>query len=319
MYDVVAIGELLIDFTPVKEGKGNTPIFEQNPGGAPANVLAMNARLGGKTGFIGKVGDDEFGHFLKKVIEDGNINATGLIMSKNVHTTLAFVHLREQGERSFSFYRKPGADMMLSKEEINKDLIDNCNMFHFGSVSLTDEPCKSATIEAVKYAKKKGKIISYDPNYREALWTNSLVAKEEILKMMPLADIVKISEEEMEFLFDVTDIENGINLIKDMGVSFVLISMGDKGSYYSNENASGFIRAFKVDSIDTTGAGDAFLGAVHYRLRNKSLEDIQTMQKDELDDILLFANAAGGITTTKKGAIPAMPTEDMINKICSLN
>ncbi|GMQ58093.1 carbohydrate kinase [Vallitalea sediminicola] len=316
MYDVVAIGELLIDFTPVEDGEKKLPIFEQNPGGAPANVLAMNARLGGKTGFIGKVGYDQFGCFLKKVIEDVNINASGLVMSKDVHTTLAFVHLSEQGERSFSFYRKPGADMMLTKEEINKELIDNCNMFHFGSVSLTDEPCKSATIIAVEYAKKKGKIISYDPNYREALWKDYRVAKEEILKVMPLADIVKISEEEMEFLFGITDMDECVKLIKEMGVSLVLISMGDKGSYYSNKNVSGFIKSFKMNSVDTTGAGDAFLGAVHYKIRNKDLTDIQMLQKEELDEILLFANAAGGITTTKKGAIPAMPNEEIINRLC---
>ncbi len=147
-------------------------------------------------------------------------------MSKSVHTTLVFVHLSEQGERSFSFYRKPGADMMLTQEEINKELIDHCNMFHFGSVSLTDEPCKSATVAAVEYAREKGKIISYDPNYRDALWKDSLVAKEAILKVMPLADIVKISEEEMAFLFGISDIDQGAGLIKDMGVSLVLISMG---------------------------------------------------------------------------------------------
>ncbi|WP_428864875.1 carbohydrate kinase family protein [Clostridium sediminicola] len=315
MYDVVAIGELLIDFTPVKCNNVQNPMFEQNPGGAPANVLAMHSKLGGKTAFIGKVGHDKFGYFLKSVIEESNIDSKGLVMAKDVHTTLAFVHLSEQGERSFSFYRKPGADMMLTKEEINKDLIENCKVFHFGSVSLTDEPCKSATIDAVIYAKDNDRIISYDPNYRPALWKDSSVAKEEILKIMPLADIVKISEEEMEFLFDETDVEKCVKFIKNMGASLVLISMGDKGSYYSNEKGSGFIDAFKMNSIDTTGAGDAFLGAILYRLRCKTLKEIKTMKKDELDDILLFANAAGGITTTKKGAIPAMPNEETIRNI----
>ncbi|GKX29881.1 fructokinase [Vallitalea longa] len=314
MYDVVAMGELLIDFTPIKKESDKAPTFEQNPGGAPANVLAMNSILGGKTGFIGKVGDDEFGHFLKKVIEDVNINASGLVMAEDVHTTLAFVHLSDNGERSFSFYRKPGADMMLEEKEIKKELIDNCNIFHFGSVSLTDEPCRSTTISAVKYAKCKGKIISYDPNYRKAIWNTPENARKEILEVMPLADIVKISYEEMEFLFGITDINEGIEKIKRMGVSLVLISMGDKGAYYSNENATGLVEAFKMDSIDTTGAGDAFLGAIHYKIRSKSLHDIQKMEKDEMEQILLFANAAGGITTLKKGAIPAMPNEDQINE-----
>lgn len=319
MYDVVAIGELLIDFTPVKNDVSTTPMFEQHPGGAPANVLAMHAKLGGKTGFIGKVGDDAFGHFLKDVLGDCKISTKGLLMSKSVHTTLAFVHLSEEGERSFSFYRKPGADMMLVKEEVHKALIDHCHVFHFGSVSLTDEPCKSATITAVEYAKKNGKIISYDPNYRQALWEDAQIAKEEILGIMPLADIVKISQEEMVFLFGHGDMEKGVKQIQDMGVSLVLISMGDKGAYYANKKVSGFVPAFKVQSIDTTGAGDAFLGALLYKLRQKSLEDIQTMDRDLWHTILLFANAAGGLTTTQKGAIPAMPSEDTIKELLRKN
>ena len=316
MYDVVAIGELLIDFTSIKKDNNKVPIFEQNPGGAPANVLAMNSKLGGKTGFIGKVGNDQFGGFLKKTIEDVNISSKGLVIDKDVHTTLAFVHLSDNGERSFSFYRKPGADIMLREKEVNKEMIDKCNIFHFGSVSLTDDPCRSAVISAVEYAKEKGKIISYDPNYREALWDNEESARKTILDIMKLADIVKISQEEMEFLFHITDIDECMNKIKKMGVSLILISMGEKGAYYANNNVTGFVSAFEMDSIDTTGAGDAFLGAIHYSIRSKSLHDIQEMKKEELDKIILFANAAGGITTLKKGAIPAMPNEDMINRTC---
>lgn len=307
MYDVTAIGELLIDFTPSGNDEMGIPLFACNPGGAPANVLAMNIRLGGSTAFIGKVGQDDFGRYLKKTLEVSNIDTTGLVMTPEVNTTLAFVQLSEQGDRSFSFYRNPGADMMLREDEINTQLISDCEIFHFGSVSLTDEPSRGATFSAVDFAKKQGKIISFDPNYRPPLWESQRRAKEEISHALSLADIIKVSEEEMSFLTGETDPYKGAGLLSKSGAALILISLGLKGAFYFSQKCQGILSTYKVKTIDTTGAGDAFLGAVHYRLRGKAGQ-IATMDQEEIEDIILFANAAGSLTTTRKGAIPAMPT-----------
>lgn len=200
MFDIVALGESLIDFTPSGENSQGMALFARNPGGAPANVLAMAAKLGGKTAFIGKVGDDAFGAFLKKTMEDAGVDVRGLRMTREYPTTLAFVQLTPEGDRSFTFYRKPGADVMLAPAEVDRALLRDCRIFHFGSVSLTDEPCRTATLEAAREAKAAGAMISYDPNYRPFLWDSAERAREALLAALPLADIVKVSEEEMELL-----------------------------------------------------------------------------------------------------------------------
>lgn len=307
MYNVTAIGELLIDFTPSGADTSGVPLFSQNPGGAPANVLLMNARLGGRTAFIGKVGQDDFGRYLKNILTSNSIDATGIVMDPAVNTTLAFIQLSEQGDRSFSFYRNPGADMMLREDEVNTQLISDCEIFHFGSVSLTDEPSRSATLSAVNFAKKQGKIISFDPNYRPPLWKSRFLAKEEISHALSLADIIKVSEEEMAFLTGETDLKIGAETLAKYGAVLILISLGHKGAFYFTPNHHRIIPTYNVNTIDTTGAGDAFLGAIHYRLRGKA-GHIATMDQDEIENIVLFANAAGSLTTTRKGAIPAMPT-----------
>lgn len=312
MFDVTAIGELLIDFTPAGNNAAGDLIFARKPGGAPANVLAANSKLGGKTSFIGKVGNDMFGQFLKNVLENTQIDTTGLIYDPDVPTTLAFVQLDARGDRSFSFYRKPGADVMLQISDIKEDMMTNCHVFHFGSVSLTDEPSRSTTLAAVEIAKKAGCIISYDPNYRPALWNNVETAKEQMKAGLALADIVKVSEEEMVLLTGKNDLQEGSNELARYGASLVLISLGPKGAFYRKGELYEMLPTYNVKTVDTNGAGDSFLGAVHYRLREKTLAEIQKLSQEDMEDIISFANAAGSLTTTKGGAIPAMPTLEEI-------
>jgi fructokinase len=307
VYDVVAIGELLIDFTPSMTDKNGILLFARNPGGAPANVLAMNSRLGGNTAFIGKVGQDEFGRYLKKTLEDCGVDTKGLILATEANTTLAFVHLNKAGDRSFSFYRNNSADIMLRITDINTQLIANCNIFHFGSVSLTDEPSRSATLSAVRLAKEQGKIISFDPNYRELLWESEEHARMQIIIALGLADIVKVSDDEMSFLTGHRNLMEGAKSISDLGAALVLITSGSEGAFYFTNKHHGTVPAYKVRTIDTTGAGDAFFGSVLYRLYNKNIYEIGNMNQEELDDIVLFANAAGSLATTRIGAIHSMP------------
>ncbi|MDR1586971.1 MAG: carbohydrate kinase [Treponema sp.] len=307
MYNVCALGELLIDFTPSGTNNQGIALFGRNPGGAPANVLAMNAKLGGRTAFIGKAGNDEFGRFLEKTLKDAGVDTAGLILDPAFLTTLAFVHLSETGDRSFGFYRREGADLMLRWDETNRRLIDDAEIFHFGSVSLSGRPCRDTVHEAVRYAKSKGRIISYDPNYRPLLWRSEAEAKTEIAKLLDSADILKVSGEEMTLLSGVTDIEKGSAVLAEKGPALVLVTLGAKGAYFRCAAGSGSLPAYDVETIDTTGAGDAFLGAALYRLRDKGLAELKALSIDELADIVDFANAAGSLATAKRGAIPALP------------
>jgi fructokinase len=308
------LGELLIDFSPAGFNEGGTALFERNPGGAPANVLAMNARLGASTAFIGKVGDDEFGRFLEKTLRDAGISTAGLVKDPAYLTTLAFVQLSPAGDRSFSFYRREGADLMLSPGELNRELIGASQVFHFGSVSLSGRPCRDTVHEAVRYARSVGKILSYDPNYRPFLWPGDAEAKTEIGLLLGKADILKVSAEEMGLLTGETDPERGSALLAEKGPAIVLVSLGARGAYFRCAAGTGARPAYDVKTVDTTGAGDSFLGAVHYRLRGKSREDLQNISRDELEDMVDFANAAGSLTTTRKGAIPALPAMDEIER-----
>jgi fructokinase len=307
MFDVCALGELLIDLTPSGMNEQNISLFGSNPGGAPANVLAMINKLGGKTAFIGKVGEDAFGRFLEKTLKDAGIDTAGLILDPVFLTTLAFVHLSASGDRSFSFYRREGADLMLRRDEINRRLIDESAVFHFGSVSLSGQPCRDTVHEAVRYAKSKGKIISYDPNYRPLLWPDITEAKTEMAKPLAHTDILKVSEEELPLLSGVTDLEKGSELLAEKGPAIVLVSLGASGAFFHCAAGNGSLPTYDVPTIDTTGAGDSFLGTVLYRLRDKSRAELMSISTDELADIVDFANAAASLTTTKKGAIPALP------------
>ncbi|MDR2868856.1 MAG: carbohydrate kinase [Deferribacteraceae bacterium] len=309
MYDVAALGELLIDFTPSGTNDQGIALFGRNPGGAPANVLAMMRKLGSEqVAFIGKVGSDGFGQFLQKTLTNVGIDVTGLILDPQYLTTLAFVQLSDTGDRSFSFYRREGADLMLRWDEIRKELIDNAKIFHFGSVSLSGEPCRGTVAKTVDYAKSKGKVISYDPNYRPFLWSSEAEAKVEIGKFLTSADILKVSEEEMTLLTGETDLAKGADKLAVQGAAVVLVSLGADGAYYRCADGAGKLSTYDVKTIDTTGAGDAFLGAVLYQLKDKSRAQLEAITKGELAAIVDFANAAGSLTTTKKGAIPALPS-----------
>ncbi len=307
MFDIAALGESLIDFTPCGRNESGMNLFAQNPGGAPANVLAMAAKLGGKTAFIGKVGDDDFGRFLKSEMEKASIDVSGLLTDPEHNTTLAFVHLSESGDRSFSFYRKNCADIFLRPEEVNRSILKGCRIFHFGSVSLTDEPCRGATIYAAKAAKDEGALISYDPNYRPLLWDCERRAAEEMRNALELADIVKVSEEEMRLLSGKNDLLEGSAELARGGAALVVVTLGPGGAFFYNGSAHGLVPAYDVKTIDTTGAGDAFLGSLLFNLRAKTKKELRTIPESELRALVAFSNAAGSLTTTRKGAVPAMP------------
>ena len=309
--DVVALGELLIDFTPMGRSASGGALFEQNPGGAPANVLVALARLGGRGAFIGKVGNDQFGTFLKQVLETHGVETHGLRFTSSASTTLAFVHLDRQGNRSFSFCRKPGADTLLEPGEVNLSLIERGGIFHFGSLSLTHEPARTATMHAVRHAKKFGKIISYDPNWRPPLWESAAAAKEGMKAGLAYCDILKISDAELEFLTGETDVPRATDRLLDLGIKIILATLGPKGCYFRCGTGSGHIPSYPVNVIDTTGAGDAFLGGFLSQLcrLQKAPEELQAA---ELADMVRFANAVGALCTTQKGAISAMPSEQEV-------
>ncbi|MDK2787514.1 MAG: fructokinase [Epulopiscium sp.] len=308
MYDVVALGELLIDFTPAGLSSNQCFLFEQNPGGAPANVLSVLSKFNKATGFIGKLGNDQFGHFLKGVLDDINVSTEGIVFDDEVRTTLAFVHLDENGDRKFSFYRNPGADMMLKEEEINLEMIKNSKVFHFGSLSMTHEPARSATLKALKYAKEKDLLVSYDPNYRPLLWKSIEEAKQQIKEGLRYADILKVSEEELELITGIDDMKKATEfLYKGYDIPFITVTLGDKGSYFRKADDEGYVSPYKVKAIDTTGAGDGFLGALLYQIL-ESGKVIKELEISELENMLRFSNATGALITMKRGAISAIPT-----------
>lgn len=315
MFDVVALGELLIDFTPCGLSSSRSRIFEQNPGGAPANVLAALAKLNKKSAFIGMVGQDQFGLFLKDVLQKNGIDIRGLKFSKTVNTTLAFVHLTSSGDRSFSFYRNPGADMMLCPDDIDYDLIKQAKVFHFGSISMTDEPSRSATLAAIRFAKEKGIMISYDPNYRPPLWSSEILAVSVMKSGLEYADILKVSETELELLTGTANLEKGSIILYEMGVQVILVTLGAEGCYYRYSGGTGHVPTFQVQVVDTTGAGDAFLGGVLYYLSGLTLGEIQVLNQNEFEKIITFANAVGALTTTQKGAIPALPDMETVGRL----
>ncbi len=315
MLDGVALGELLIDFTPCGLSPSGSPVLEQNPGGAPANVLAAMAKLNKKSAFIGMVGKDQFGLFLKDVLQNNGIDIRGLKFSQTVHTTLAFVHLTPGGDRSFSFYRNPGADMMLGPGDIDYDLIKEAKVFHFGSISMTGEPSRSATLAALKFAKENGIKISYDPNYRPPLWSSEPQAVSIMKSGLEYADILKVSETELELLTGTADLEKGSAILDEMGVPVILVTLGAEGCYYRYPGGAGHIPTFQVQVVDTTGAGDAFLGGILYHLSGLTLGEIHNLSQNEFQKIVTFANAVGALTTTKKGAIPALPDLEAVGRL----
>ena len=312
-YDVVALGELLIDFTPEGVSENGNVIFERNPGGAPANVLVALSKFGKKTSFIGKVGEDMFGAFLKNTLASYGVETKALLTTKECNTTLAFVALDENNDRSFSFYRNPGADLAISADEVDQDAIKNCKIFHFGSVSMTDEPARSATFHAVNCAKKEGALISYDPNLRKPLWVDEKNAERYIKEGLKLADIVKVSEEEAEFLFDTTDDAEAAKFLRDeYGIRLVMITKGAQGCYFSCGDYEGIIPAVKANVVDTTGAGDAFMAGVLNKLIDME-KNPEELTCEELEECIRFGTKSGSISTERKGGIPSMPTLEQMN------
>lgn len=308
MADIVSIGELLIDFTPYGMSEFDQPLYERNPGGAPANVLAALAKLGSSTEFIGKVGDDAFGRELAEILNGGGIGISGLARTEKARTTLAFVHLDHQGDRSFSFYRNPGADQLLEPYEVPLDMIARSKVFHFGSVSMSAEPSRSATLSAVRYAKEQGIVVSYDPNLRPALWNSADEAREWILEGMKYSDIVKVSKEELEFLTGTEDLDQGSRMLAERyGVSLLLVTLGGQGSYCRCGSVTAAVSGFPVKVVDTTGAGDGFMAGAIYTVLSKGLA-LSSCKQEEIEELLRFANAVGALATTRKGGIPAMPS-----------
>lgn len=303
---LVVIGEILIDFTATGENAQGITVFARNPGGAPANVAVQYAILGGNTALIGKVGRDLFGDYLRSVLKSFNIDDSGLIEDERAKTTVAFVELGNRGERRFCFFRDHSADVMLNKEDLPKNLIENSAILHFGSVSLTDEPSRSATFAAVRAAKEAGAIISFDPNYRDTLWKSEKEAREQILKGISFADILKVSDSEMEFILGINDLSEGSGRLRIMGPQVVFVTCGENGTTFSAACGTGMVPAINVNPVDTTGAGDSFTGALLYCLNGYTPSSIQKIGFSSWIRFTAFANAAGGLTTTKIGAIPAL-------------
>lgn len=309
--DVTALGELLIDFTENGTSAQGNPILEVNPGGAPCNVLAMLQKLGKQTAFIGKVGDDMFGRQLTEAVSSVGVDTRALLVDKEVHTTLAFVHTYPDGDRDFSFYRNPGADMMLTKDDVDEDLIRSSRIFHFGTLSSTHEGVREATRYAIEVAREAGDLISFDPNLRPPLWSSLDDAKREIEYGLGKCDILKISDNEVEFLFGTTDYDLGAKLLKEKyNIPLILITLGPNGSraYYKDMRVE--VAPFLQEkTIETTGAGDTFCASsLNYILEH----GLDNLTEENLTELLTFANAAASLITTKKGALKVMPEKEEV-------
>lgn len=311
-FDVIALGELLIDFTENgTSGQGN-PIFEANPGGAPCNVLAMLNKLGKKTSFLGVVGKDQFGTALRGALEEQGIDTSYLYEDEEVHTTLAFVHTFEDGDRDFAFYRNPGADMMLREEQIEEEYIKSARAFHYGTLSMTHEGVRKATYKAIDIAKEAGLIISFDPNLRPPLWKSMDEAKEQIAYGLSKCDLLKISEEELEFMTGTKDVKEGAHMLLKQypGIKVMNVTMGKEGSISFHEGKEVFQAPFlQENTIETTGAGDTFGAcALNYVLEH----GITGLTEENLQEMLCFANGASSLITTKKGALRVMPEKQEV-------
>ena len=306
-YDVVALGELLIDLTQNGySGQGN-PLLEANPGGAPCNVLALLTKLGHSTAFIGKVGKDGFGDQLENALTETGISTAGLLRDDQVHTTLAVVHTLAGGDRDFSFYRNPGADMCLHTQEINRELIRQARIFHFGTLSMTDEPVCSATYAAIAEAEAHGVLRSFDPNLRPPLWRTLDEAKEQVLYGMAHCDILKISDNEIQWLTQQENFAAGVRWIRQRfpNIRLLLLSMGKDGSRGYSGDAMAEVKGFSVNAVETTGAGDTFFGGILHHVLAWGLREYT---RQELEEMLTFANAAAALVTTRKGALRVMPS-----------
>lgn len=310
--DVVALGELLIDFTCVSTDADGYPTMAAHPGGAPANFLAALAKFGSKTALLGKVGTDAFGKLLIGTLQKAGIETRGLVLTDDVFTTLAFVTLDETGNREFSFSRKPGADTCLTFEELDTGLIDEAKVFHFGTLSLTDEPARTATKKAVAYAKAAGKLITYDPNLRKPLWDSLDAAKEQILWGLAQADVVKISDEEVEFLWELDPEAGAAYILNNYGVKLVFVTCGADGCFFKNANAQGMVPCPRgIQAVDTTGAGDIFGGSALWQLLQLGKDPAELLD-EELRHVVAFACASASLSTTHSGGISSVPEKETV-------
>lgn len=309
-YDVIALGELLIDFTMNGQSEQGNNMFEACPGGAPCNVLALLNKMGKKTAFIGKVGKDQFGTLLRDTITEAGIDASNLMVDENVNTTLAFVHTFPDGDREFSFYRNPGADMMLTADEVNPEVVKDTKVFHFGTLSMTHEGVREATKKAVETAKANGCLVSFDPNLRPPLWSSLDLAKEQMEYGFGKCDILKISDNEIQFVSGKEDYDEGIAYLQETyNIPLILLTMGKDGSRAYYKGMSVERPGFSVKAIETTGAGDTFCGSsLNYLVDH----DFENLTEEQLGEMLTFANAAAALVTTKKGAIKAMPVKEEV-------
>lgn len=305
MHDIIALGELLIDFTPESAPGAERVLLSQNPGGAPGNVMAAAAKLGANTALISRVGADAFGDFLVEQIARHGVCPDYISRETGCHTTLAFVHLDSKGERSFSFLRSPGADVLLDLPHVPEQAVAQTPIFHFGGVSLTHDPARSATLHALDIARKSGGLVSFDPNWRPSLWSDHNEGRRILRQVLPGVDVIKVSQEELPLMTDCDDLEEGSLRLSRAGVKLVLVSRGEQGAFYRLGSLTGSLAGYAVSTVDTTGAGDAFMGAMLYQLRGKSLAGLD---REALEDMVDFANAAGALATTQTGAIAIMPT-----------
>lgn len=307
MYDVVALGELLIDFTTIRADSDGYPTMAAHPGGAPANFLAAIAKFGGKAAMLGKVGTDTFGKLLTSTLREVGIETKGIVASDDFFTTLAFVTLDANGDREFAFARKPGADTQLSFDELELSLLDETRVFHFGTLSLTGEPSRTTTYRAVEYAREHGKLITFDPNLRKPLWRELDEAKQQMLWGLAHADVVKISDEEVEFLFGLGVQEGAQYILGHFPVKLVFVTCGPDGCWFQNKNASGHVDSLRnIQVVDTTGAGDIFGGSAVWKLLQTGKAP-EALDEAALREIVSFACTAAGLSTTKPGGISSVP------------
>jgi len=312
--DVICIGEALIDFFAVQPGLGLRDVteFRRIAGGAPANVAVGVAKLGKKSAFIGCVGNDEFGFYLRDVLVENQVNVELLQFDNSARTGLAFISLPTPTTREFLFYRNPSADMHIDSKKFDIKFIQKAKIFHFGSITLISEPSCSSTLKAVEIARKAGSIISYDPNLRISLSPDSSAAKEQIRKAVPLADIIKVNNEELEFLTGETDIKKGLKELLKGGAKLGIVTIGAEGSFFSAEDFNGFVPVYDVKTVDTTGCGDSFVAAMLSRIADRDLNKVLD-SKEEIISIVEMATAAASLTSMKKGVIPALPRKNELD------
>ena len=313
MFDILTIGEMLIDLTQTGVSDQGIPVYTAFPGGAPANVAVAAAKLGASTAFNGKVGNDAFGKLLVDTVKNNGVNADGMIVTDTANTTLAVVSLQQSGERDFAFYRKGFADTQLSESEISDDTLKNTHILHFGSVSMTEDPSRTATFNSALRAKNMGATITYDPNYRASLWDSLDDALVQMKMPLSIVDILKISNEELPLIADTDDPEEGTKLLSERyGIPLILLTLGAKGAYYRFGDCTGLCEGVKVKVADTNGAGDTFFGAFLSGMARLGKYKPSELSEDEIRELVIFANKAASITTSRSGAIPAMPTLDEV-------